>query len=85
MGLSDALLHTVAFLAGFLLFSSLHIVVGEQVPKTFAIRQAEPMAFAVAYLQRSTSSGFPSIGLLNWASQAILNGPGSSRRPTARC
>ena len=28
---------------GFLVFSSLHIVVGEQVPKTLAIREPEPV------------------------------------------
>ena len=77
LGLGDALLHTVAFLAGFLLFSSLHIVVGEQVPKTFAIRQAEPLAFAVAYpLQLFYLLSFPLNWLLNWASQAILSGFG---------
>ena len=43
LGLSEAVLHTVAFLTGFLIFSSLHIVIGEQVPKTLAIRQPEPI------------------------------------------
>jgi magnesium and cobalt exporter, CNNM family len=77
LGLSDALLHTFAFLAGFLLFSSLHIVVGEQVPKTFAIRQAEPMALAMAYpLQLFYLLWFPLNWLLNRASQAILSGFG---------
>jgi CBS domain containing-hemolysin-like protein len=74
MGLSEALLHTVAFLVGFLLFSSLHIVVGEQVPKTFAIRQAEPMALAVAYpLQLFYLLCFPLNWVLNRASQTMLS------------
>ncbi|HEX6115333.1 MAG TPA: CNNM domain-containing protein, partial [Geminicoccaceae bacterium] len=74
MGMSDALLHTVAFLVGFLLFSSLHIVVGEQVPKTFAIRQAEAMALAVAYpLQAFYLLCFPLNWALNRASQAMLS------------
>jgi Mg2+/Co2+ transporter CorB len=74
MGMSAALLHTVAFLVGFLLFSSLHIVVGEQVPKTFAIRQAEPMALAVAYpLQAFYLLCFPLNWGLNRASQAMLS------------
>ena len=47
-GLGEPLLHTVSFLVGFLLFSSLHIVIGEQVPKTFAIRQPEPISLWVA-------------------------------------
>jgi CBS domain containing-hemolysin-like protein len=73
-GLSEALLHTVAFLTGFLLFSSLHIVVGEQVPKTFAIRQAEPMALAIAYpLQAFYLLCFPLNWALNGASQAMLS------------
>jgi Mg2+/Co2+ transporter CorB len=73
-GLSEALLHTIAFLTGFLLFSSLHIVVGEQVPKTFAIRQAEPMALAVAWpLQAFYLLCFPLNWGLNRASQAILS------------
>jgi magnesium and cobalt exporter, CNNM family len=73
-GLSEALLHTVAFLVGFLLFSSLHIVVGEQVPKTFAIRQGEPMALVVAYpLQAFYLLCFPLNWALNRASQAMLS------------
>src|SRR5690606_29200987 len=73
-GMSEALLHTIAFLVGFLLFSSLHIVVGEQVPKTFAIRQAEAMALAVAYpLQAFYLLCFPLNWVLNWASQAMLS------------
>jgi CBS domain containing-hemolysin-like protein len=74
LGLSEAALHTVAFLVGFLIFSSLHIVVGEQVPKTFAIRKAEPMALAVAYpLYLFYLLWFPLNWALNRASQAILH------------
>src|SRR5262245_18941013 len=32
----ESAIHVIAFLVGFLVFSSLHIVIGEQVPKTFA-------------------------------------------------
>ena len=48
-GMSEALLHTSAFIVGFLIFSSLHVVIGEQVPKTLAIRKAEPVSIWVAY------------------------------------
>ncbi|MGB5252687.1 MAG: CNNM domain-containing protein, partial [Sedimenticolaceae bacterium] len=34
LGVPEPVLHTAAFAAGFLIFSSLHIVIGEQVPKT---------------------------------------------------
>jgi len=48
-GLSEGALHTTSFIVGFLVFSSLHIVVGEQVPKTFAIRNPERVSMWIAY------------------------------------
>ncbi len=73
MGIPDRILHTVAFLTGFLIFSSLHIVIGEQVPKTFAIRKAEPVAIWCAYpLHLSYLLVWPLNYLLNKASGSIL-------------
>jgi CBS domain containing-hemolysin-like protein len=73
LGLGDAAVHTISFLLGFLIFSSLHIVVGEQVPKTFAIRKAEPMTLWIAYpLHAFYLFCFPLNWLLNKASRAIL-------------
>lgn len=64
LGVSDASLHTVSFLIGFLIFSSLHIVIGEQVPKTYAIRNPRPVTLALAYpLQAFYLLVYP----LNWA------------------
>ena len=37
------------FMVGFLVFSSLHIVIGEQVPKTLAIREPVPVSQWIAY------------------------------------
>jgi len=72
-GVPDAILHTTAFIVGFLIFSSLHIVVGEQVPKTLAIRKAEPVALWVAYpLHISYILVYPLNWLLNNASGFIL-------------
>ncbi len=72
-GVPDALLHTSAFIVGFLIFSSLHIVVGEQVPKTFAIRKAEAVSLWVAYpLHVSYLLVWPLNWLLNKAAQSIL-------------
>lgn len=48
-GITGPALHTISFIVGFLLFSSLHIVVGEQVPKTYAIRRPTPVTLALAY------------------------------------
>ena len=74
MGMPDKLLHMTAFITGFLIFSSLHIVIGEQVPKTFAIRQAEPVSIWVAYpLHISYLMVWPLNYLLNKASGSILS------------
>ena len=71
--LSEEILHTTAFLTGFLIFSSLHIVVGEQVPKTFAIRKPEPVALWIAYpLHWFYLAVLPLNLILNAASSAIL-------------
>ena len=73
LGLPASALHLTSFLTGFLLFSSLHIVLGEQVPKTFAIRQPEPVSLWIAYpLFLSYVVFFPLNWLLNWASRATL-------------
>ena len=41
LGMGDSALHFTSFMVGFLVFSSLHIVVGEQVPKTLAWKSNE--------------------------------------------
>lgn len=74
LGVPDALLHTSAFIVGFLIFSSLHIVVGEQVPKTLAIRKAEPVAMWAAYpLHVAYLTVYPLNWLLNTATRTILS------------
>ncbi|MCS6780801.1 MAG: hemolysin family protein [Geminicoccaceae bacterium] len=73
LGLGDRLLHTVSFLVGFLLFSALHIVVGEQVPKTLAIRRAEPVTLWVALpLEIFYRAVYPLNWALNAASRRLL-------------
>jgi CBS domain containing-hemolysin-like protein len=73
LGLSYSALHFISFLGGFLLFSSLHIVIGEQVPKTLAIRQPEPVSQWIVYpLHVSYIVLYPLNWLLNQASRAIL-------------
>ena len=72
-GLGDDARHLVAFLLGFIIFSSLHIVVGEQVPKTYAIRRADKVALWIAYpLHWSYMISYPLTRLLNAASSATL-------------
>ncbi len=73
LGMSESALHFTSFLTGFLVFSSLHIVIGEQVPKTLAIRQPEPVSQWIAYpLFASYVLFYPLNWLLNAASRGIL-------------
>jgi len=74
LGVPETILHTVAFVVGFLIFSSLHIIVGVQIPKTLAIRKAEPVALWVAYpLHVAYLLAFPLNWLLNASTRAILS------------
>jgi len=73
VGIPETALHTSAFVIGFLLFSSLHIVIGEQVPKTLAIRQAESVSRWAAYpLHVSYLIVWPLNWVLNRSTRAIL-------------
>lgn len=73
LGLSESTLHFTSFLTGFLVFSSLHIVIGEQVPKTLAIRQPEPVSQWIAYpLYMSYVLFWPLNWLLNAAARGTL-------------
>jgi len=82
LGWPEASVHVAAFIVGFLTFSSLHIVLGEQVPKTFAIRQPEPVAQWIAYpLYASFLLFYPLNWLLNTTSRSILRILGVKERP----
>ena len=73
LGMSESALHVTSFMVGFLVFSSLHIVVGEQVPKTLAIREPIAVSQWIAYpLQVSFLVLYPLNWLLNAASRSIL-------------
>jgi CBS domain containing-hemolysin-like protein len=73
LGMSETALHFTSFLIGFLVFSSLHIVIGEQVPKTLAIREPVPVSQWIAYpLHASFLLLYPLSWLLNTASRSIL-------------
>jgi CBS domain containing-hemolysin-like protein len=82
LGMPERALHFTSFMVGFLVFSSLHIVVGEQVPKTFAIRQPVPVSQWIAYpLHVSFLVLYPLNWLLNSASRAILRLLGVRENP----
>jgi CBS domain containing-hemolysin-like protein len=76
-GLSIEHLHTASFLTGFILFSSLHIVIGEQVPKTYAIRESEKVSMLCAPLLIAFYwAVFPINWLLNKSASRILSALG---------
>ena len=66
-GIPESMIPTSAFVTGFLIFSSLHIVLGEKLPKTLAIRKAEPVSIWVAYPLHITY-------LLAWPLNRLLDG-----------
>src|SRR5688500_8070841 len=73
LGMPDSASHFTSFLIGFLVFSSLPTVVGEQVPQTLAIREPIPVSQWIAYpLYVSFLLFYPLNWLLNWASRSIL-------------
>lgn len=73
IGISGQSLHTISFILGFLFFSSLHIVIGEQVPKTYAIRKPEPVSLWLAYpLEIFYRISYPLNWLLDRANAFIL-------------
>lgn len=73
LGLSEAVIHQIAFLTGFLIFSSLHIVIGEQVPKSYAIRKPEPVSLLTAFpLRAFYVLAYPLTWALDRASRGIL-------------
>ncbi len=65
--------HSASIAAAFVLITFLHITLGEQVPKLYAVRRAERAAlFAARPLRLSYLLFFPALWLLNSASQLIL-------------
>jgi CBS domain containing-hemolysin-like protein len=79
---SDAARRSFAFVVGFTSITFLHIVVGEQAPKSFAIRQPLPTTLWVAYPMRVFYFiAFPFIWLLNESSLGLLRLAGLQPAP----
>jgi len=73
LSLSEAATHTASTVLAFSLLTTLHIVLGEQVPKTFAIRKSLPTTFFVALPLRILFIVFrPLIWILNGLSKLTL-------------
>lgn len=70
---SAAALHTLAFIVSFTTITALHLVVGEQVPKIFAIRRPEDMLLWCALpLKLFYVGAWPLMAALNWITSVIL-------------
>lgn len=73
VGVPDPLLHTVSFLIALAIVVTLHVLLGEMVPKNIAIAGPESTAMLLvpAYLLYMRLAS-PFIALYNWAANSIL-------------
>ncbi len=74
---SDKVIHTVSFVVAFSLITALHITIGEQVPKIYAIRRPESMILGTALpMKFFYFATYPLMVALNGASTLMLRGLG---------
>ena len=72
-GATDAVVRSASIALAFFCITALHIVIGEQAPKSFAIRRPRPTSLWIAYpLHVFYWVSFPIIWLLNRASIGLL-------------
>jgi CBS domain containing-hemolysin-like protein len=72
-GVSDAVVHGVSFAVAFTAITMVHLVVGEQAPKIYAIRRAEPVALLSSVpLRVFYVLTYPFLVALNAASNWLL-------------
>jgi len=70
---SEPIIHAVAFALSFTFVTALHLVIGEQAPKIFAIRKPEGMLLACAVpLQIFFVVSYPLMQLLNLTTAGVL-------------
>jgi CBS domain containing-hemolysin-like protein len=73
LGAGEALQHSISLTAAFLTITILHIVIGEQAPKTLAIRKPLPASMWIALpLHAFYRATYPAIWLLNYAANGLL-------------
>ena len=71
---TEAARHTLAFIASFTTITALHLVIGEQAPKIFAIRRPEDMLLWCALpLRAFYILGWPLMSALNWVTSLVLS------------
>ena len=70
---SETALHTLTFIVAFTTITALHLVIGEQAPKIFAIRRPEVMLlWCAAPLKLFYLMSWPLMAALNWTTSVIL-------------
>lgn len=70
---NELLLHTTSVVIGFTIITLLHVVLGELIPKSIAIQQAENMALLAAWpLYLFHKIGYPIITIFDHTAWAIL-------------
>lgn len=74
IGITDPkILHICAFIVAFSVMTALHLVVGEQVPKIYAIRRPEEMVrWCALPMQFFYYLLFPFMWVLNWMTEVVL-------------
>lgn len=73
LSIPDAAVHTLSILVAFTTITALHLVIGEQAPKIFAIRRPEDMLLWCALpLKMFYVCGWPLMAALNWVTSVIL-------------
>lgn len=71
---SEVLLHTLAFIIAFTLITALHLVIGEQAPKIFAIRKPDVMLLWCALpMKFFYVVSYPLMAMLNWTTSWLLS------------
>jgi len=75
-------LRVVAFLLAFVVITTLHMTLGEQAPKMWALRRSEPMALDTAFALRGFTLVFgPFIAVINAISNSVLRMLGLPQTP----
>jgi len=81
IAVSSAVTHAIALAIALTIVTILHMTVGEQAPKIWAIHRAESTALAIAYPLRVFAAIFrPFIWFINTVSNAMLRAAGQTRR-----
>ncbi|MFT4556234.1 MAG: CBS domain containing-hemolysin-like protein [Planctomycetaceae bacterium] len=74
LSIPEAAVHTLSVIFAFTIITALHLVIGEQAPKIFAIRRAEDMLLWCALpMKLFYICGWPLMAALNWVTTVILS------------